>query len=499
MASTLRVSADLTGPLSESDVVVVPVVKVDESFSIAAGVESALAELDCAADIDAEYAKRQGFDAKGGELLILRQHQDGPVILGAGCGDGSDLESWRLAAAAVARRAKGSRAVLLLPPNGAFDVVAVGEAVATGALLGSYSFSVRSTEPKPSLKDLDVVTMVDGKVGTTSALSEGVTHGVSIGGAVGFARDLVNDFPSSMTPEALADAAIQRLSSSTRVDSDVWGLERIATERLGGLVGVNKGSTLEPRFVVATYMPEGNPSKHVILVGKGITFDSGGLSLKPANGMMTMKTDMTGAAVVLSALSACQSLGINAKVTAIAPMTENMPSGSAVKPGDVLTARNGVTMEVLNTDAEGRLVLADGLSYAVEQDPDVIIDVATLTGAAVVALGSEVGVFFANNEELAEGLDTSGNASGEPWWRLPLYEPYNAHIKSEIADIKNIGASGEAGTISAALFLQRFVGDVPWAHLDIAGPSRSDKERGLYPVGGTAFGLRTILEYLRSL
>ena len=150
-------------------------------------------------------------------------------------------------------------------------------------------------------------------------------------------------------------------------------------------------------------------------------------------------------------------------------------------------------------DAEGRLVLADGLSYAVEQDPDVIIDVATLTGAAVVALGSEVGVFFANNEELAEGLDASGNASGEPWWRLPLYEPYNAHIKSEIADIKNIGASGEAGTISAALFLQRFVGDVPWAHLDIAGPSRSDKERGLYPVGGTAFGLRTILEYLRSL
>ena len=250
---------------------------------------------------------------------------------------------------------------------------------------------------------------------------------------------------------------------------------------------------------MATYSPEGTPTHHVVLVGKGVTFDSGGLSLKTAGGMTTMKTDMTGAAVVLGALSACHDLGVRATVTAIAPMTENMPGGQAIKPGDVLIARNGTTIEVLNTDAEGRLILADGLSLAVEMKPDAIIDVATLTGAAVVALGTGVAGLLSNNDELAQSLDEAGKLAGEPLWRLPLVEEYESHIKSEIADIKNIGAPGEAGTISAALFLQRFVDETPWAHLDIAGPARSEKTSGYLVKGGTAFSLRTILSYLRSL
>jgi leucyl aminopeptidase len=310
---------------------------------------------------------------------------------------------------------------------------------------------------------------------------------------------MVNEFPSSMTPTKLAEEATTLLSSAQRVTSEVWELERIKDEKLGGLLGVARGSHQDPRLVVATYSPEGTPTHHVVLVGKGVTFDSGGLSLKTAGGMTTMKTDMTGAAVVLGALSACHDLGVRATVTAIAPMTENMPGGQAIKPGDVLIARNGTTIEVLNTDAEGRLILADGLSLAVEMKPDAIIDVATLTGAAVVALGTGVAGLLSNNDELAQSLDEAGKLAGEPLWRLPLVEDYESHIKSEIADIKNIGAPGEAGTISAALFLQRFVDETPWAHLDIAGPARSEKTSGYLVKGGTAFSLRTILSYLRSL
>ena len=270
-----------------------------------------------------------------------------------------------------------------------------------------------------------------------------------------------------------------------------------------------KGSTEAPRLLIAEYDPRGFDEpvvetdtkgrqrkfldpleaappeeapepRHIVLVGKGVTFDSGGLSLKTANGMMTMKTDMSGAAIVMAVMTVLSALEVRVRVTAIAPMSENMPGGAAMKPGDVLTARNGKTIEVLNTDAEGRLLLADGLSLAVERAPDAIIDVATLTGAAVVALGTGVAAILGNDDALVDDLIAAGATAGESLWRLPLVEAYESHIDSDMADMKNIGSAGEAGTISAGLFLQRFTGSIPRAHLDIAGTGRSDKSSGTF-------------------
>jgi leucyl aminopeptidase len=233
-------------------------------------------------------------------------------------------------------------------------------------------------------------------------------------------------------------------------------------------------------------------------VGKGITFDSGGLSLKSAGGMETMKTDMGGAAAVLAAFDAAALLGVPIRMTVLTPMTENMPGGRAVKPGDVLTARNGKTIEVLNTDAEGRLVLADALSLAAELEPDAIIDLATLTGAAVAALGTGIAALMGTDEALQDELRRASKRAGESLWPLPLPDEYRNHIDSEVADMKNIGRAGQAGSISAALLLREFVGDSPWAHLDIAGPARSDEDARYLSKGGTGFGVRTLVALLSS-
>jgi leucyl aminopeptidase len=283
----------------------------------------------------------------------------------------------------------------------------------------------------------------------------------------------------------------------------VWDERRIADERMGALIGVSRGSTEPPRFVRADYEPA-DPLEingrvpHVVLVGKGITFDSGGLSLKTADGMVTMKTDMSGAACVLCTVAACGDLGVRVRVTALAPVTENMPGGGAMKPGDVLTTRRGLTIEVLNTDAEGRLVLADALSLAAELCPDAIVDVATLTGAATSALGTSVAALFGNRESFVGSLQRAGARAGEQLWPLPMPDEYWDHLDSDVADMKNTGRPGQAGAISAAMLLARFVGDVPWAHLDIAGTGRSSEASGYLTKGGTAFGVRTLLELLRT-
>ncbi|WP_287987313.1 M17 family metallopeptidase, partial [Acidiphilium sp.] len=270
---------------------------------------------------------------------------------------------------------------------------------------------------------------------------------------------------------------------------------RIADERMGGLLGVNRGSAQPPRFVRATYEPEGAGPEvpHVVLVGKGITFDSGGLSLKTPDGMTTMKTDMSGAAIVLATLSACADLDVAVRVTALAPMTENMPGGGAMKPGDVLTARNGATIEVLNTDAEGRLVLADVLAYAQERfQPRFMIDLATLTGAIIVALGHENAGLFSNDDTLAGQLAEAAKITGEGVWRMPMGEAYDKLINCDIADMKNIGGGRAGGSITAAQFLQRFVNKVPWAHLDIAGMAWATKDGAVGPKGATGFGVRLL-------
>jgi leucyl aminopeptidase len=334
-------------------------------------------------------------------------------------------------------------------------------------------------------------------VATHDDVVEGVARGNVVGEGVNWAKRLIDTPAGDLSPRELAKRVAKRLGDDPHVSVEVWNEPRIKEERLGGLLGVGQGSAQPTRLVYATYDPQpGATLPHVALVGKGVTFDSGGLSIKTGEGMMTMKTDMTGAAVVMTALSLASRLALPLRVTAIAPMTENMTGGRATRPGDVLTIRNGMTIEVLNTDAEGRLILADGLSLAVEAKSDAIVDVATLTGAQAVALGDEVGALYASTDELAAAFAAASLRSGEKLWRMPLVENYESHIDSDVADMKNIGKAGRAGSISAALLLQRFTGSRPWVHLDIAGPARCDATRGYLTKGATAFSARTILEFL---
>ncbi len=465
---------------------------------------------------DEAWLRRQGFEAASGQSLVLRAAGGGPsvVLLGLGARAGLDAQRWRLAAAALVRAggSGGGTAALLLPadPPGS-DPRALGAAIAEGAVLASYRFDAYRTATTPvGIERLVAVSGSDPSgasdpSGVTEAWADGLRRGAIGASATAFARDLVNTPASDMTPRRLAELVAERLSDRPGTTVEVWDEERITAERLGGVLAVARGSAEPPRLVRATYTPaDGGPGgttdpgrvPHVVLVGKGITFDSGGLSLKSADGMMTMKTDMSGAAIVLSVVSACADLSVPVKVTAIAPLAENMPGGRAQKPGDVCTARNGLTIEVLNTDAEGRLVLADALALAAELSPDAIVDLATLTGAQVVALGTGMAAVLGNDDVLVDRLRASGDRTGERLWPLPLPDDYAEHIESEVADMKNMGRSREAGTIAGAMLLARFVGDVPWAHLDIAGPARSAESSGYLAKGATAFGVRALLDFL---
>ncbi len=463
---------------------------------------------------DPEWCKRHGFGAKVGQTVTFRAATGGSspapeiILVGVGtpemlAGD-RGLESLRRAAAAFVRAVgQGDTATFLLPVGTGLDPGRSGDAVAEGAVLASYRYDVFRTGDSPGqLATLVIVADADAAA-DVPGVREGASRGARVAASVSLARDLVNEPPSSLTPEKFADTFAERFSGVAEVTVDVWDEERIVAERLGGLLGVARGSTQPPRLVRAEYRPA-DPIEidgrvpHLALVGKGITFDSGGLSLKTAAGMETMKTDMGGAAAVFGALDGAAALGARIRITALTPLTENMPGGSAIKPGDVLTTRSGKTIEVLNTDAEGRLVLADGLALAVESEPDAIVDLATLTGAAVVALGKEIAGLFGNDDDLIAEVRAAGERAGEALWPLPLPDDYRSHIESEIADMRNVGRPGQAGSISAAMLLREFVADVPWAHLDIAGPARSEDNSRYLSKGGTGFGVRTLIELVTS-
>jgi len=454
------------------------------------------------ATLDPEWSEQQGFAGKVAQTLVLRSLDGGPSVVLVGLGGSEQLvgdrgvESVRRAAAAFVRAAgTGGTAALVLPEVTDVDATDVAAAAAEGGSLATYRYDdFRSSDPSVGLAGLTLVV----PSGPLESVAAGAARGARVAKSVALARDLVNEPPSSLTPERFAQVVADRMDGVDGLTVEVWDDERIVAERLGGLLGVAAGSVRPPRLVKVTYTPS-DPFEfdgrrpHLALVGKGITFDSGGLSLKTAGGMETMKTDMGGAAAVLAAVDAIAALGGRIPITAWAPMTENMPSGSATKPGDVLITRSGKTIEVLNTDAEGRLILADGLTLAVEERPDAVIDLATLTGAAVVALGKEIAGLLGNDDELRDVVQAAGSTTGESSWPLPLPEDYAVHIESEVADMKNTGRPGQAGTISAALLLQEFVGDTPWAHLDIAGPSRTDDNRWYNTKGGSGFGVRTLV------
>tara|TARA_B100000700_G_scaffold266933_1_gene306409 strand:- start:98 stop:1093 length:996 start_codon:yes stop_codon:yes gene_type:complete len=329
-------------------------------------------------------------------------------------------------------------------------------------------------------------------------MSKGVERARAISRGVNLARNLVNRPGGDLTPTAFARVA-SKTSKEHGLSIKILGLPEIKKAKMGGLLGVNRGSTQQPRFVQITYRPSKPSKKHVALVGKGITFDAGGLSIKTSQGMSTMKCDMGGAAAVLGTMSALEDLAFPVRVTGYIPLTDNMLGGDATRPGDVLKIRNGKTVEVLNTDAEGRLVLADALSLASEAKPDAIIDLATLTGACMVALGSEYAGLMGTDADLADQLLQASEETGEDLWQLPLPDSYRSQLNSEVADMKNIGSGPYGGAITAGLFLKEFVAEgIPWAHLDIAGPAFADAPWGIHPKGGTGFGVRLLLRFIED-
>jgi leucyl aminopeptidase len=445
----------------------------------------------------ATYMEESGFDGKPDEALPVatqgRLAAKAAVLVGLGDEAKVGIEELRRAAAVMARRAsKATTVATTLLDAAAADVdrVAAAQAIAEGAYLGSYKFLRYKQSPEPPALERVVVL---GKGG--ARVQAALDRGTAIARAVAWARDLVNEPAGTLTPSALADQARQAAEVGG-LSIEVLDEVAIANERLGGLMGVAQGSDQPPRLIRLTYEPTGRARGTVALVGKGITFDSGGLSLKTADGMETMKTDMSGAAAVIGAMSVLEAAGVKTKVIAIVPTTENMPGGRAIKPGDVLKIRNGKTVEVLNTDAEGRLILADGLSLAAEEQPDAVIDLATLTGACVVALGLKVAGLMGNDEGWVGQVREAADRAGESVWPLPLPPEYRKDLDSEIADLKNISGGRGGGALTAGLFLSEFAGDVPWAHLDIAGPARAASDDGHVVKGGTGFGVRTLVEVL---
>jgi leucyl aminopeptidase len=434
--------------------------------------------------------EHHGATGKAGEVVEhVLLPTDGaalPVLLvGVGTAAPRDL---RRAGAALARRTRGRDRVATSVPALADD--AGLRAFVEGAVLGSFTFSRRSSEPTAPVRTVVLAGLV-----RPEARHGALQRGLATARAGWLARSLATTPSNEKNPRWMAERA-RELSG---VEVTVWDEKQLEREGFGGILGVGQASATPPRLVRIDYTPEGagRRTPHVVLVGKGITFDSGGLSIKPAEAMMNMKRDMTGAGVVLAVMSELQAIDCPVRVTGLLACAENAVGGNSLRPGDVIRHYGGRTSEVTNTDAEGRLVMADALAYAVDRlAPTAIVDVATLTGAMKVSLGLRTAGIFATDESLADQLLTAGVAAGEPFWRLPLVDEYDEQLHSAIADADN--APGGPGGIIAALFLRHFVGDVPWAHLDIASVGDSPTDVHEWTTGPTGFGARTLLHWLET-
>jgi leucyl aminopeptidase len=410
-------------------------------------------------------------DAKAGFKKLAMVHPDATaraLVVGLGKRDDFDAERARVAAALAAKQAAALEAssIAWLPPE-AEDPAPVAEGLVTGTILGSYRFDrfLNRDPDDPVPPEIDSLTLIaraelDGAAEAARVCAEAQNR----------ARDL-QSLPSNVaTPSYLGRRAREAASHHERISAEVHGRDWLAETGMGGLLAVGQGSQEEPQLIVLRYDgADGSPT--IGLVGKGVTFDTGGISIKPSSGMHEMKMDMSGAAAVLEAVIAIAELALPVNVVAVIPATENMPSGTAIKPGDVITQYNGKTVEVNNTDAEGRLILADALAYAIELGAERLVDLATLTGAVLVALGSTYAAVVSNDDELAAAVEAAGEKTGELVWRMPLHPEYKEIMKGTVADLSNLGSKRVAGTITAASFLEEFVGETPWAHVDIAGTS----------------------------
>jgi leucyl aminopeptidase len=402
----------------------------------------------------------------------------------------------RVFAAKGSRFALGAKATSLAVEVLAVPGAGVAERVtAEGVVLGSYRFTKYLTGDRVPKTRIERATLVvSGKV--TKEGKEGMAVGQRVGEAICIARDLVNEPPNELHPEALADRAVE---VCTERGIEVTVMDKAALQKKGMklILAVAQGSAHEPRLVHMVYRPAGTPKKKLAFVGKGLTFDSGGLCIKPAPGMEEMKGDMGGAANVVALMAAVAAVKPDVEVHGYIGCAENMPDGAAYRPGDIFGSYDGKTVEIINTDAEGRLVLADVLAYAREEKPDLLLDNATLTGACVVALGPTVSAFFSNRDEAAEKMKRSAKAAGEALWHMPLVEDLREGLKSDWADIKHV-ADRWGGAITAALFLREFVGETPWIHVDVAGPSMANKPYNVFAKGGTGHGVLTFLKLIEE-
>jgi leucyl aminopeptidase len=446
------------------------------------------------------------FEGKPRQLLLLHSGKALPaarvLLVGLGKERDANLESLRQAAGAAGSFLQGKRiahlaADLAALPVKRCDTRAKAQAVVEGLLLSTYRFDRYRTEKREELPPpFERVEILLAKGDDTQEGEGGIDEAVAICRAVGLARDLVNEPGNVKSPEFFAGKA-QIVAEQAGFECRILERQELEREGMGAMLGVAQGSVCEPRLIVMEYRGGEEGQAPQVLIGKGVVFDAGGISLKPSEKMDEMKMDMAGGAAVLATMAAVADLKLSVNVVGLIPAVENLPSGSAIRPGDILTSKSGKTIEVLNTDAEGRLILADALAYAERFKPARVVDLATLTGACIIALGHHASAVLGNHDGLAAELLSAGERSGERLWRLPLWDAYDEQLKSEVADVKNIGGR-PAGTITAAAFLKRFAANYEWAHLDIAGTAWEDSGRPYIPKGGTGVGVRLLVEYLRQ-
>ncbi|MFO0792799.1 MAG: leucyl aminopeptidase [Candidatus Brocadiaceae bacterium] len=452
-----------------------------------------------------ELIKKKEFTAKLGKTVVLPTYGKIParrvMLVGLGTKKNINTDKIRQAAGATACTVRdmgisGFTTVMEsmeAPPSATNDWY---QAYGEGCFLSLYKFQRYKYTPPEEKKELQTPTLLLSNKEESKSARDAVKHAHIITDAVYLVRDLVNTPSQDKTPSILANAA-KRLASEAGIQCRVLSKPEIEKLGMGGLLGVSQGSVQPPKFIILEYNARAKNQDTLVLVGKGITFDSGGICIKPGKDMDQMKSDMSGAAAVMGAMKAISQMGLPLHVVGLMPCTENMPSGSAIKPGDIVKFYSGKTAEVANTDAEGRLILADALGYAEKYKPTAVVDLATLTGSCVVALGTVVTGMLGNNEELKKRVKLAGEKSWERVWELPLWEEYQEQIKSDVADIKNIGGQ-YAGAITAACFLSKFTEKYPWVHLDIAGTAYSEKNNAYIQKGATGIGVRLLIQLIRD-
>lgn len=502
MINPVEIAFEFSSPATLEDEAPAPVLLVgvcdDGKAALIAPLEGSEIEGKIAAVVQAA-----GFEAKRGQIQLVTTNEPGLpsalMLVGLGARDRLDRLAVERGFAQAARKLRGGEfpAVCALPCLGGEDLAEAIGPIIDGFVLGSYTCATYLPEDrvKEGKSVEKVVIVVQGEIDELQRIA-GVTQALADG--ANLARDLSNAPGADLTPPDFADQ-VAKLATHDRVSAEIWKVKRIAAHDMHLLLAVGQGSAAEPRVVKMTYKPEQRTSKTVVLVGKGITFDTGGISLKRDNeSLVSMKGDKGGAAAIIATILACAKIKPACKVIGIIPMAENSISNKAIKPGDVFPSASGKSVEVGDTDAEGRLILHDALAYAHSLEPDCIVDLATLTGSCVVGLGPQVAGLFSNDDALAESVLMASDVAGERLWPLPLEILYRPELESNVADIRNIGEKYGDG-IHAALFLHEAVGDTPWAHLDIAGPAWLDSASASYPEGATGYGVRLLGNFLLGI